>query len=90
MLAPPGEMDRLRMNQADMERAAEETQGRFYTLADAERLPDDLPSGRRVASTLIGVVCLAGQGWSTGPGLGQASVVSSTTLRPRESVPVTE
>jgi hypothetical protein len=51
VLAPPGEMDRLRMNQQDMERAAEETHGRFYTLADADRLLDDLPVGTRVALT---------------------------------------
>jgi hypothetical protein len=37
------------MNQPDMERAAEETQGKFYTLADADRLLDDLPAGSRVA-----------------------------------------
>ena len=48
VLAPPGEMERLRMNQAEMERAAGETHGRFYTLADADRLPDDLPAGSRV------------------------------------------
>ena len=43
-----GEMDRLRMNQEDMRRAAEETQGRFLTLAEADRLPDELPAGTRV------------------------------------------
>src|SRR5262249_49955710 len=48
VLAPPGELEGLRMNQADMERAAEESQGRFYTLADADRLPDELPAGTRV------------------------------------------
>jgi hypothetical protein len=48
VLAPPGEMEVLRMNQADMERAAEETHGRFYTLADADRLIGDLPPGTRV------------------------------------------
>jgi hypothetical protein len=41
-------MDQLRMNQVDMKRAALQTHGRFYTLADAERLPDDLPAGTRV------------------------------------------
>jgi hypothetical protein len=49
VLAPPGEMDNLRMNQQDLERAAEETHGRFYTLADADHLLSDLPSGNRVA-----------------------------------------
>jgi hypothetical protein len=48
VLAPPGEMDRLRMNQEEMQLAAEETHGRFYTLADADRIPEDLPSGSRV------------------------------------------
>ena len=48
VLAPPGEMERLRMNQSEMEVAASTTQGKFYTLADADRLPDELPSGNRV------------------------------------------
>jgi hypothetical protein len=37
------------MNQADLERAALLTRGRFYTLADAERLPGELPPLPRVA-----------------------------------------
>jgi hypothetical protein len=41
-------MEVLRLNQAEMERAAEETQGRFYTLADAEHLLSELPAGTRV------------------------------------------
>lgn len=49
VLVPPGELDRLRMNREDMERAAEETQGRFFTLADADRVLDVLPTGSRVA-----------------------------------------
>jgi hypothetical protein len=48
VLPPPGEMDQLRMNQPDMKRAAEETHGRFYTLADASHLIDDLPAGTRI------------------------------------------
>jgi hypothetical protein len=51
VLPPPGEMEQLRMNQTDMERAAEESKGRFYSLADAERLIDDLPAGTRIALT---------------------------------------
>jgi uncharacterized membrane protein len=49
VLPPAGEMDNLRMNQADLERAAAEAHGKFYTLADADRVPDDLPAGTRVA-----------------------------------------
>jgi hypothetical protein len=48
VVAPPDEMARLRMNQEEMERAAEETGGRFYNLADADHLIDDLPAGSRV------------------------------------------
>jgi hypothetical protein len=48
VLAPPGEMDRLRMNQTELEQAAEESHGRFYNLAQAERIPDELPAGTRV------------------------------------------
>jgi hypothetical protein len=48
VVRPPGEMERLRMNQTDMERAADESHGRFYTIADADRLLDELPTGTRV------------------------------------------
>jgi hypothetical protein len=48
VLAPPGEMEQLRMNQPDMEKAAQESRGKFYTLADADKLLDDLPAGVRV------------------------------------------
>jgi hypothetical protein len=54
VLAPPGEMELLRMNQIDMERAAEESHGRFYTLADADRLLDELPVGTRVTLNASG------------------------------------
>jgi hypothetical protein len=44
----PGEKERLRMDAAALRRAAERTKGRFYTLADADRLLADLPEGRQV------------------------------------------
>lgn len=46
---PPGELDRLRMNYQEMTQAAEQTQGRFYTLADADTLPDDIPPGNAIS-----------------------------------------
>jgi hypothetical protein len=52
VLAPPGEMERLQMNRADLERAAEESHGRFYTLADADNLLRDLPTGNRITLNL--------------------------------------
>ncbi|MFL5242168.1 MAG: VWA domain-containing protein [Gemmataceae bacterium] len=48
VLAPPGEMDQLRMNQTDLEKAAEESHGHFYTLANVKNLFDDLPAGTRM------------------------------------------
>jgi hypothetical protein len=44
---PPGELDRLRMNQDEMTQAAEATRGRFYNLTNADQLPDELPAGAR-------------------------------------------
>jgi SAM-dependent methyltransferase len=48
VLAPPGELELLRMNQPDMEKAAEDSHGHFYTLAEADRVLDELPPGTRV------------------------------------------
>ncbi len=48
VLPPPGERDRLDMNRAELQRAAAESRGQFYTLADAAKLIDDLPDGTRV------------------------------------------
>lgn len=46
---PPGELDRLRMDQLEMAQAADATQGRFYTLASADQLLEELPTGFRVS-----------------------------------------
>lgn len=54
VLAPPGEMERLRMNQTEMEQAAAASHGKFYTLASADRLMDDLPGGTRVTVNASG------------------------------------
>jgi hypothetical protein len=45
---PPGELDRLRMNAQELSQAADVSQGRFYTLATADRVLDELPAGSRV------------------------------------------
>lgn len=54
VLAPPGEMEQIMMNQADMERAALQSEGRYYTLATVGQLIDHLPAGSHVT--------LSGQG----------------------------
>ncbi len=46
--APPGETQRLQMDLVALTRAAEDTRGRFYRLADAGRLLGDLPPGREI------------------------------------------
>ncbi len=48
IVSPPQELDRRTADYEQLRRAAELTGGRFYTLADAARLPDDLPSGEPV------------------------------------------
>jgi hypothetical protein len=48
VLPPPGERDRLEMNRADLARAAAESRGKFYTIADAEKVFDDLPEPVRI------------------------------------------
>ncbi|WP_143394036.1 VWA domain-containing protein [Fimbriiglobus ruber] len=48
VLPPPGERERLEMNRADLQRAATESRGKFYTLADADKVVDDLPDVARV------------------------------------------
>jgi hypothetical protein len=46
--APPGEFQRVQMDRAALEEAAELTEGRFYTFETAGKLLDDLPPGRQV------------------------------------------
>ena len=48
VVAPPGEFKQVQMDAAEMQRAAERTNGRFYTFLGAGQLLDDLPPGRQV------------------------------------------
>jgi Aerotolerance regulator N-terminal/von Willebrand factor type A domain len=49
VLPPPGEMDRLQLNEVGLRRATQETHGTYYPLDRASRLIDELPTGPRVA-----------------------------------------
>ena len=49
VLPPAGELDRVEVNRADLQRAAAESRGKLYTLADADKLIDELPDGVRVS-----------------------------------------
>jgi hypothetical protein len=46
--APPGELERVQMDAAELEQAASETHGQFYRLPSADSLLAELPAGRRV------------------------------------------
>lgn len=46
--APPGEFERVQLDRAELRRATEETRGKYYAIADANRLIADLPAGRQV------------------------------------------
>ncbi|MFO0936419.1 MAG: VWA domain-containing protein [Gemmataceae bacterium] len=48
VLPPPGEGERLDMNVAEMTRAARESRGQFFTLAEADKVIDSLPEAERV------------------------------------------
>jgi hypothetical protein len=48
VVAPLGELARLEANTKALAEAAETTRGKYYTLADADRLWADLPAGRPV------------------------------------------
>lgn len=48
VLPPPGELDRLQLNQSELERAAVVSRGRYWPLVEAGRIPDELPAMQRV------------------------------------------
>lgn len=48
VLAPASETERLELNRRDLEWAAQQSGGKFYTFSTAKQLLDDLPSGIRI------------------------------------------
>lgn len=48
VLPPEGESERLPMNKTELERAASQTKGRFFTFATVDTLADRIPPGRPV------------------------------------------
>jgi hypothetical protein len=61
--APPGEFQRVRMDVAELARAAETTRGKFYRIQTASRLLDDLPDGRQVPIESLPPEVLWNQWW---------------------------
>ncbi len=48
VVVPPGELDHLRMNKQELEKAAADTGGEFFTILTADTLLEKLPPGFRV------------------------------------------
>ena len=48
VVAPPGEFERIEMDRPELERAADATRGRLYTLANLRELAAALPAGQQV------------------------------------------
>jgi hypothetical protein len=54
VVAPPGEMYGLRQNQAELEQAADQSGGKYFSLADADKVVASLPDGNRVTLSSTG------------------------------------
>jgi hypothetical protein len=46
--SPPGEFESVQLDSAELRRAAETTRGKYYSVAESDRLIKDLPIGRQV------------------------------------------
>lgn len=63
VVAPPGELARIEADLDQLQRASAETKGRFYTMAEAQQLFDQLPEGRQVKTDPLPPLVL----WNTWP-----------------------
>ena len=63
MVAPPGELADITMDEPTLRLLAEKTYGKFYTLATADELAADLPAGERVPLETLPPVELWNQWW---------------------------
>lgn len=63
VLPPPGELDRVEVDVADLTAATRNSSGRLYRLDSAASLVDDLPEGRHAATTRLPDVSL----WNSWP-----------------------
>jgi hypothetical protein len=84
VVTPPGELARLAMDRAALVAAAETTHGKFYTIADADRLVDELPRGRRVPIENLPPLEIWNRWWLLLPFL--ALVIGEWILRKRKGM----
>lgn len=82
--APPGELERVQMDAAELKRAAEETRGHFYRLAQVDRLLDDLPPGHQVPIETLPPEVLWNRWWLLACFL--SLIVSEWLLRKRQGM----
>lgn len=84
VVAPPGELETVRLDVAGMRRAAEETGGHYYALTEASTLFDDLPRGRQVPIEALPPVTL----WKKWPllALFLVMIVGEWLLRKRKGL----
>jgi hypothetical protein len=84
VVAPPGELARLEMDAAALSYAAEISRGKFYTIAEADRLLDELPAGRRVPLASLPPIPLWNRWWLLAAFL--ACITSEWILRKRKGM----
>jgi hypothetical protein len=84
VVTPPGELSRLAMDRAALVAAAETTHGKFYTMADADRLVNELPRGRRVPIENLPPLEIWNRWWLLLPFL--ALVIGEWILRKRKGM----
>ncbi|MGD9723694.1 MAG: VWA domain-containing protein [Pirellulales bacterium] len=84
VVAPPGELEHVQMDAAELSRAADETRGRFYRIQQVDRLAGDLPPGRQVPIETLPPEVLWNQWWLLSAFLGL--IVSEWILRKRKGM----
>jgi hypothetical protein len=84
VLAPPGELERIQMDAAELKAAAEETRGRFYRISNVDRLPRDLPAGTQVPIETLPPLPLWNRWWLVAAFL--SLIVSEWILRKRKGM----
>jgi hypothetical protein len=63
IVAPPGEFAELQLDRAGLTAAATATRGKYFSLAEADRLFKELPRGRRVALETLPPIELWNRWW---------------------------
>jgi hypothetical protein len=66
VVPPPGEHARLEMDAADLQAAAEGSQGKFYTIETVHQLLRDLPRGRQVRIEALPATPIWNSPWLAG------------------------